>query len=296
MKIGLALGGGAARGLAHIGVIRALLESGIRIDLVAGSSMGAIIGAMFAQHRDIDEVQQRFAAYLQSEEFEKARLDFLREKEADEGAGIFFRFSQFAKRSMFYTLALTRPSFLSMETAQSNFAFLVEDAIIEELPLPFAAVALDLIAAEKFVFTQGSLREALSASCAIPGILPALSKDDRLLVDGGWIDSVPVSAARQLGADVVIAVDVNPALPPANGLDSGLDIVFRADAIARFALGNERRQGADLLLLPPDILTHWADFSRMDETVETAYIYTTGQIPRLKKILARQRLRNLWPF
>lgn len=295
-KIGLALGGGAARGLAHIGVIRALQEAGIRIDLIAGTSMGAIIGAMYARHQDIDGVQQRFAEYLESDEFSQAKLDFLREKDSHEGAGIFFRFHQFARRSVFYTLALTRPSFLSEETSYRNFAFLLDDVALENLTIPLTAVSLDLVTGEEFIFSKGRVHHALAASCAIPGILPAIHHEDRVLVDGGWINSVPVSVARQMGADVIIAVDVNSGVMPTNGLETSLEIVFRADAISRSTLGMERRQGADLLLEPPDILEHWSDFSRADETIELAYNYTREQLPSLKKILFRQRLKHFWKF
>lgn len=177
-RIGLALGSGSARGLAHIGVLRALKEANIEVDLVAGTSMGAVIGAVFASDK-IDGLSARLC-----------NLDW---------PGI---------------VALLDPVFprSGLIDGQRVAEFVrahVPSAHIEGLLLPFAAVATDLMTGEEVVATTGDLTEAVRASIAVPGIVTPVRSNGRILVDGGLVNPVPVSVARAMGADLVIAVDLN---------------------------------------------------------------------------------------
>ena len=177
-RIGLALGSGSARGLAHIGVLRALKEANIEVDLVAGTSMGAVIGAVFASGK-IDGLSARLR-----------NLDW---------PGI---------------VALLDPVFprSGLIDGQRVAEFVrthVPSAGIEDLLLPFAAVATDLMTGEEVVATTGDLTEAVRASIAVPGIVTPVRSNGRILVDGGLVNPVPVSVARAMGADLVIAVDLN---------------------------------------------------------------------------------------
>jgi NTE family protein len=177
-RIGLALGSGSARGLAHIGVLRALKEAGITVDLVAGTSMGAVIGAVFAAGK-LDGLSARLR-----------NLDW---------PGI---------------VALLDPVFprSGLIDGQKIAEFVrahVPSAGIEDLLLPFAAVATDITNGEQVVATTGDLTEAVRASIAVPGIVTPVRSNGRVLVDGGLVNPVPVSVARAMGADLVIAVDLN---------------------------------------------------------------------------------------
>jgi NTE family protein len=177
-RIGLALGSGSARGLAHIGVLRALKEARIEIDVVAGTSMGAVIGAVFAAGK-LDGLSARLR-----------NLDW---------PGI---------------VALLDPVFprSGLIDGQRVAQFVrahVPSAHIENLLLPFAAVATDLMTGEEVVATAGDLTEAVRASIAVPGIVTPVRSNGRILVDGGLVNPVPVSVARAMGADLVIAVDLN---------------------------------------------------------------------------------------
>lgn len=268
-KIGLALGGGGARGLAHIGVLEALERHGIAVDVITGTSMGAIVGALYALHGRTDAVREVFDRYLASDAFQQAKFDFMRDKDLEPGEGVFYRFSHLARRGLFYTLALTRKSFVLPETARRNFDFLIPDVAIDELKIPFGALTLDLVKGEEVLLDAGSLRRAVTASCAIPGIIAPLEENGRVLVDGGWSDAVPARAARELGADVVIAIEVNPEVPPYEEVKSGLDVVFRSDTITRLILSRERLAAADVVLMPRNGIQHWADFSQMNEAIES---------------------------
>lgn len=292
-RIGLALGGGAARAITHIGVLEALQQHGIPIDVVAGTSMGAIIGALYAIESDTGGMREKMRLYTGSEEFRESRFSFMNDQEDVEGEGVFYRFSQFARRGIFYSLSMTRRSFVDEETAARNFAFLVPDIAIEELRIPFCATAADLHTGEEFLFTKGSLRRAIAASCALPGVLPPIEVDGRYLVDGGWVDAVPVLPAFGLGADFVIGVDIPAKFEELDTSARGLDIVFRADAVTRNALAQEKLKGADIVLRPR-VGNHWADFSRMDEQIQRGRDEVTARIAEIKSAIGAKKIKNFW--
>ncbi len=287
--VGLALGGGAARGLSHIGVLEAFEECGLPIDIIAGTSMGAIIGAMYATEPNAAAVKRRFTAFLQSDVFKESRFDYLIENN-HEKAGLFDRLSQFARKSIFYTLLMTRNSFIHQETSSQNFALLIDDIDLAETRIPFCTTALDLVRGERYIFKEGSLRQAVAASCAIPGLLPPVEIEGRFLIDGGWIDAVPVTASRHLGAEVVIGVDVFSDLDPFEQPDSALEVAARAEAVTRWALSNHLCQEADCLLTPEAGSNHWADFSLFDEAVASGRAEVYENLHVLQR-LTRKRLR-----
>lgn len=290
MKVGLALGGGAAKAISHIGIIEGLERQGIPIDLITGTSMGALIGAMYASDPDIGKVKARLRTYLDSAEFRNSGFDFIRAKDNTVGRGLLFRLGRLVRRGVFFTRAVTTSAFVDHAVAGRNFALLLDDLRIEELKIPFAAVALDLRSGEEVILTRGSLRQAIAASCAIPGILPPIELDGRLLVDGGWAEAVPVRAAFGLGADYVIAVDVaggpGPFPPPGNALD----VVYRADAMTRRALMREQLKDANCLLSPDNGIGHWADFSAAEQAMTSGLAEVEAHASQLKlSLLPRVR-------
>jgi NTE family protein len=271
--------------MAHIGVLRAFEEAQIPIDVITGTSMGAIIGGMYAASPGADHLQARFDAYLKSEVYRKSRVDFAVEREPADGGGLFYRFSQLARQKIFFTLSMTMQSFVSQETADKSFEFLLPDIRIEEMPICFAASALDLHSCREVILRSGSLRRAVAATSALPGVLPPVALEGQLLVDGGWIDAVPVNPARQLGAELVIAVDVGCHLGDAENTQSGLGVVFRADAAARNALSELQLAQADLVIRPEVGANHWADFSRAELLISRGYAAANQQIPRIRSLL-----------
>jgi NTE family protein len=180
-RVGLALSGGAVRGAAHVGVLEVLEREGFSADVVAGTSVGAIVGAAHAAGRGASEVGKLFRA------------------------ASWPRLARVSLRSSPYSLLSVAP-----------LERLVVDTLgidrIEELGRPFAAVACDLLSGEKVVFRSGPLGHALRASSAVPGVFPPVRDGERLLVDGCVVDNLPVGVARELGAEYVIAVDIVP--PP----------------------------------------------------------------------------------
>lgn len=179
LKIGLALGSGAARGWAHIGVIRALEDHGIEASVVSGCSIGSIVGAAYAAS-NLDSLE----AWIGS----LGRLDLAKYAALGTGSG-----------------------FINTSRLNDGFALNIcaEDALIESFDKSFGAVATDLITGREVWFTEGEALKAIWSSIAIPGVFPAVSHKDTWLVDGGLVNPVPISMCRSLGADVVIAVELN---------------------------------------------------------------------------------------
>ena len=192
MKIGLALGSGAARGWAHIGVIQALEEMGIDIDIVSGCSIGSYVGASYASGK-LSELAEWVEGLTEWQVF------------ALMGVG-FHKGGLVSGQKVFKAL-------------QENFSF----ETFEELNKPFAAVATDLYSGREVNFMSGSVIEAVKASCAIPGLFPPLLCDNRWLVDGGVVNPVPVNMCRMLGADVVIAVNLSADFRPQSIVNNPID-------------------------------------------------------------------------
>lgn len=180
MKIGLALGSGSSRGWAHIGVIRALAEQGVVPDIICGTSIGALVGAAHVAG-NLEKLESWICSLSK---FETASFFELNTS-----------FSGFVNTSRLH-------SFLNEYVAD-------ERALIEDFPLQFGSVATDLESGREVWFTKGSMLEAVWASISLPGLFPAIRHENRWLVDGGLVNPVPVSVCRALGADVVIAVNLN---------------------------------------------------------------------------------------
>jgi len=179
-RIGLALGSGGARGAAHTGVLKVLEAEHIPISVVAGSSIGSLIGATMAVGIPVEQVEQEWLAT---------------------GAARVFRS---------FLPTFPRAGLSSGNELTKYLAQLLGDVCIEDLDMPYAAVACDMDTGRSVVLREGSLVSAVRASTAIPGIFHPLRLNDRLLVDGGLVDPVPIQVCRDLGADFVIAVDITP--------------------------------------------------------------------------------------
>lgn len=291
-KLGLALGGGAARGLAHVGVLRALAREGIQVDIVTGASMGAIIGGAFAATGDIALVETGVREVLCSEQFRRNRLNFLRETRESRG-GLLYSVTNLVRRGIIYGASTMRQSFLSAEEFAHSMAAILPDRPIEELPIPFAAIALDLKAGEEVILRSGNLRHAAAASSAIPGILPPVRHDGRVMVDGGWVDKVPILPAFHLGADVVIAVDISAELEDTRDYTRGIDVYIRANAIKDAFLVALHRQLADVVVEPAVRKIHWADFGAFEHCIQAGDDATTRAIPQIREVLRAERWRSV---
>ncbi|MGA1868570.1 MAG: patatin-like phospholipase family protein [bacterium] len=294
LKVGLALGGGAARGLAHIGALKALEESKIPIHYIAGCSMGAIIGGLYALNPNALSIEAQIQKYLADEVFIKTKMEFLQNPGLENGGGFFYRFGKYIKKKVFYSLSLIKMAFISQEIVEENSRYLFGDNRFNDTKIPFCAVASDINKAEEVILTQGPLGKAVSASCAIPGIMPLQNIDGHVLIDGGCLDLVPIEPVRTIGARYVIAVDVSKKTVKEKGrYETSLDIVLRSGEISQSALFHCQLKKADFILRPPVSSIHWGDFSRSDEAIRLGYESVKQEIPRIKKALLYRRLISI---
>ncbi len=281
-KSALVLSGGAARGLAHIGTIAELDKYNIDFDVIVGTSMGSIIGALYALYRNPKKIYEYVYDYLNGEIFQRNWLPVQEEEASDSGAGFFHRFLINLQKSIYYTRSLTRLSLIAPENYEEMINAMFEDVMIEEMPVKYGAVAVDLITGEEVVICSGPLRKAIAASCAIPGVLPPIEIDGRMLVDGGGLDNLPIVPALELGGSFVVASDASWDIKDLElEVRCALDVVFRTNDITRLYLNEIRRSMADLLIEPRVGHIQWTEFGRMAEVVSEG------------RRAARMRLRSL---
>ena len=219
-KVGLVLSGGGAKGMAHIGAIKVIEEAGIPIDYVVGTSMGSIIGGLYAigyTPEQMDSmVRKQDWGFLLSDQILRRDMN-MQEREADEKYVISVPFSKSAIHDL--TGGLIKGQNISNLFSELTLGY--HDSLnFNKLPIPFACVAENIVKGEEYVFHSGVLSTAMRASMAIPGVFTPVRLDSMVLVDGGVVNNYPVNVAKQMGADVIIGVDVQSELKPANELEN----------------------------------------------------------------------------
>lgn len=256
MRVGLALGGGVARGLAHIGVLSVLEEAGVPIDCIAGTSMGAIIGASYCAGLEIDELRE------------------------------------IAARTGWWQVSrplLSAGGFVTFMRLEEWLIDNIGEFDVGDLAVPFAAVASDLISGERIVLDKGRLCTAIRASCSVPGFVPPVELDGRMLVDGGITDNIPADVARLLGADYVIGVDIfMPALrrrlgPFAQGLAA-------VETLVRHA--GKGSHECDSLIVPHMEGRSYFKFSDYKQLIALGEEATRQQLPAILEALGRPAATN----
>jgi NTE family protein len=267
----LALSGGGARGMAHIGVLQHLDHMGIQPDLVTGTSMGALVGAWYCLHGSSDGLAAMVHDLFESDLFRKLDLDeLIKDEEGTQDS-----FEVFSRRTrVLYTLSkmvrrmsVVEPGFME-EVVDSVYG----DATFEDLKIPFVAVATDLYSGEDVALDQGRIATSVQASASIPGVFPPVSLDGMLLVDGYVTKNVPVPEPGEPPnrADVIV-VDVQRSLESSGPWENGIEVVARAEWIMQIQLNRYYLDRADLVLVPDVQHVHWADFRRIDELIEAGH-------------------------
>jgi NTE family protein len=256
MKVGLALSGGAARGIAHIGALKVLEEAQIPIDMIAGASSGALIGALYASGLDIETI-------------ESVALDL--------------RWKEFAD------LTLPRMGLISGKGIEEFISEHTKVKEFGELKIPLAIVATDLITEKEVVFRKGPLAKIVQASCSIPGVYTPVKYEDMLLIDGGVVNVLPTDVLRRMGADFVIGVDVNTRATISPEPKNVFQVILQSwDVISR--QGAERaRKDADIVIYPEIGDISKVDLKRARELLQAGYQAAKEVIPRLKREIKRRK-------
>jgi NTE family protein len=267
-KVGLALGGGGVRGFSHIGVLNVLEQEGIDIDLIVGTSAGALIGGAYASGQSPREIQAKIAAYLCSPEFDASTLKSVGLTFSPENKSFFRKARNFVMNRFWFVQAFFKPCILPSNDFESLINYFLPEMDIRETKIPFRAVSTDLITGKKIIFSEGPLRQAVLASCSVPGALAPVRHGDWLLADGGITSLVPVHATREAGADVVIAVMVDRDLSISVSMETAKDVLYRAGEITSDALEASELKDADVIIRPQVGDLHWMDFSRASDLIK----------------------------
>ncbi|MGY2225228.1 patatin-like phospholipase family protein [Pseudomonas gingeri] len=293
-KVGLVLSGGAARGLAHIGVLKALEEQGIAIDAIAGTSMGAVIGGLYASGYKIDELE-KLALDIDwkralSDDPPREDMPF-RRKQDDRDFLVKQKLSFRDDGSLGLPLGVIQGQNLAL-LLESMLAHASDTRDFDKLPIPFRAVATDIASGEKVVFRKGHLPKVVRASMSIPAVFAPVELDGRLLVDGGMTDNVPVDVVREMGVDIAIVVDIGTPLRSRKQLATVVDVLNQS--ITLMTRRNSEEQLATLrrddILIQPALASYsGTDFGRARDIIEAGYRATRILDARLASLRPLQK-------
>jgi NTE family protein len=251
LKVAVVLGAGAARGFAHIGVLKVLESNGIPIQMIVGSSAGSLVGSLYAYGYNAYQLQQIALAL-------------------DPGDII--------------DLSIPDNGFIKGEKLEGYVDTMVKRTPLERLRLPFYAVATRVPDGREVVFGRGDTGRAVRASCSVPGVFRPVSIGDGVYVDGGVVDPVAVSVARRYGADIIIAVDISADLdtrPP----QSTIDTILQSITIMYGKIAAGQLSGADVVIRPKVGKIGPADFDRRNDAIMEGEKAAYAAIPRIKALL-----------
>jgi NTE family protein len=246
-KVGLALGGGAALGAAHVGVLRAIDEFDIKIDYLAGTSIGAFIAALFAFGKTWKDIEKIALAL---------------------------------KWIDITDLSLSKYGLLSNEKLGHLIIDHIGDQRIEDAPIPLAMIATDATTGKKVVLDKGSVADAVMASTCIPGIFKPVENDERMLLDGGIVENVPIETITKMGAEYVIAVDLN-ANYSYEKPQNILDIILNSFHFIMKQTAKIQAEGADLLIKPDLSAFSRSDIEQVEKMIKEGYDDATKSLKEL---------------
>ncbi len=253
VKIGLALGGGGARGIAHIGVLKAFEENGITFDYVAGTSAGSIVGAMYSFGKTADEMLQIAHS--------------IRVKDI--------------RRSKFFMPSKTDGI---QELIKDNLG----DVDISSAKIPFAAVAVDLITSREIAFTRGNLAKIVSGSCAVPGVFVPVEYEDMHLSDGGLQNNIPSDVPRHFGCDYVVAVDVNSTRGYGTSSLKVLDVLLATIRIMTKSNCTKGYLNADIVVAPSMKEYKSTKIDEVDAMFAEGYQAGIEAVPKILELISKK--------
>ncbi|MBN1384865.1 MAG: patatin-like phospholipase family protein [Elusimicrobia bacterium] len=290
-KIGLALGGGGARGLAHIGVLRVLEKNGIIPDIVTGTSMGAIIGAMYCYGLCADEIEKKLKEFMDTDIYKDLKFESVPQ---DKSKNFIKNIYNKIKQKMIFYLSSVKIAFLEKSALDSMIAYFLPDIDFCDLKIPFACVAVDISHNKEIVMKEGPIWEAVLSSISIPGVMPPVKVKGHIFVDGGAVQMIPLNAVRDMGCDFSIGVDVSADIPEIseNDLRNAFDITHHTSDIALSVLKQIQIKDADFLLSPPVGGIKWFELKRFSECIIAGEKETIAKIPELKNRIKSKRSRT----
>ena len=250
-RLGLALGGGFARGISHIGVLRVFERHQIPVDFIAGTSVGALVAAAYAGGTPLDEMQRR---------------------------GAETRFRDFGRWT------LSRMGMASNERLEEFLHKFTPAQYFSEVKIPLSIVATDLVTGKSVYFTEGELGPALRASCAYPGLFIPVEHRGHMLADGFLTEAAPAQAVRQLGAELVVSVYLDPGLLDEKPRNT-IEIISRSFSIIQTAVVQPWRAATDILIEPDVHNVLWYEFEKTPQLVAAGEAAAMAALPNIKAAL-----------
>ncbi len=262
-RVALVLGGGAARGFAHVGVIRALEKEKIQVDMVVGTSVGSLIGALYASSQNSFELEWTAFTLERDDLFDYGLMG-----------------------------AVTGMGVVKGDKLERFVRAKVPQANIENLKLPFAAVATDLNRGQRVVLDHGPVARAVHASSAIPGVFEPVEYQGKLLVDGGVMENIPISVAREKGADIVIAVDISENVTNFN-ISNIVDVTLQAVNIMFDQNVKNQVKNADVVISPAVGDVAMLDFTQKKRCMQAGVDATEKAMPQIRQKIEEWGRRKL---
>ena len=278
LKIGLALGGGGARGACHIGVLKSLERRGIIPDIISGTSAGSMIGAMYASHASADIVEEKYTEHVNGEDFKDLGFRYIPNNEKDDS--VFSQVFKQMKNQYILMVSSTRKSLVKNERLAKAANNLFESNQFDDLKIPLIVTATDLISGKPMLYKAGNVVDAVVKSSSIPGFVEPTYIDNRMLLDGGIVFPTPVPPL--VGeCDFIIAVNISKAFNTSEEPDNIFEITNRARDISTLHLNSYLLKQSDFVISPEHEDVHWSAFDRTEEFIENGYNASESEMEKL---------------
>ena len=293
LKIGLALGGGGARGACHIGVLRVLEDNGIIPDVIAGTSAGSMIGAMYASELNAKIVEEKYMKHIQSENFKDLGFRYIPNSEKDDS--IFSQIVKQIKNQYVLMVSSNRKSIIKNERLSKAAKILFEADRFEDLKIPLFVSATDLITGNPIIYKTGNLVDAVVQSSTIPGFVEPTYQNNRMLVDGGV--SLPTPVTPLMGeCDFIIAVNITRGVTNQPEPNNIFEILNRSRDVSIGQLNKYVLEKSNFVIKPEHNNLHWSAFDQSDEFLEVGRKAALDSIENLLDTLNSNLKNNIKPI
>ncbi len=293
LKIGLALGGGGARGACHIGVLRVLEDNGIIPDVIAGTSAGSMIGAMYASELNAKIVEEKYMKHIQSENFKDLGFRYIPNSEKDDS--IFSQIVKQIKNQYVLMVSSNRKSIIKNERLSKAAKILFEADRFEDLKIPLFVSATDLITGNPIIYKTGNLVDAVVQSSTIPGFVEPTYQNNRMLVDGGI--SLPTPVTPLMGeCDFIIAVNITRGVTNQPEPNNIFEILNRSRDVSIGQLNKYVLEKSNFVIKPEHNNLHWSAFDQSDEFLEVGRKAALNSIENLLDTLDSNLKNNIKPI
>ena len=278
LKIGLALGGGGARGACHIGILKSLERNGIIPDVISGTSAGSMIGAMYASHGDSNIVEEKYISHVNGEDFKDLGFRYIPNNEKDDS--IFSQVFKQIKNQYILMVSSNRKSLVKNERLSKAANNLFSNSQFSDLKIPLIITATDLISGKPMLYKSGNVVDAVVKSSSIPGFIEPTYIDNRMLLDGGIVFPTPVPPL--VGeCDFIIAINISKAFKTDDEPENIFEIMNRSRDISTLHLNSYLLNQSNFVISPKHENVHWSAFDKTKEFIQNGYNAAESEMEKL---------------